>query len=133
MGSKKNIKKVKRYIKLLGVPFVVGTILLGGIHYYSIENQKISILADSGLKLTTSKNEVTVNSPFIVNVTDTGATNATSDSEDLESEKTVDTDSEQLEVTTTEPIKQISKTVIYLPLGIEFDEVGTNQLNDGKK
>lgn len=133
MGSKKNIKKVKRYIKLLGVPFVVGTILLGGIYYYSIENQKISILADSGLKLTTSKNEVTVNSPFIVNVTDTGATNATSDSEDLESEKTVDTDSEQLEVTTTEPIKQVSKTVIYLPLGIEFDEVGTNQLNDGKK
>ncbi|MFS7261591.1 MucBP domain-containing protein [Carnobacterium divergens] len=127
---RKGNKKMSRYIKILSITSIIIVMLIGG-NYYFTKNQTVSVLADTALRLTTSNNEVMVNRPFIVTVSDTGATPATVKNEDKENQDSGST--EEIELKATEPIKEISKTIIYLPLGMEFDESGTSQLNDGKK
>lgn len=96
---------------------VVLFIVLGKIYYST--NDNAGILADTGLNLSVVKSELSTNDPFLVTVMDTEATQ--SDEIDLSAE------AESAII----PTKHVSETLIPLPMGLKFDELGTKQLNDG--
>lgn len=133
MNDTKKKRLMKRQLKILGIVLSIFLISIGSSHFITGKwAEKIS--ANTGLNLSSEAKEVSVNTQFVITVQDTDVVQSSHiGSEKVLAQNTDVEISDELELEEQTATHSLSKTTIKVPVGIEYDEVGTKQINDGNK